>query len=210
MSQRRGLCGLAVVSIALATAACSSPSAPVRTGTEASGVPGPTTASSDQVAALRAAADLPPCPSADGEPSSGSDLPTVELACLGDGADVAVAGLVGRPYVLNFWASWCAECVAEVPFLQEIADEAAGQLQVLGVNYLDVEPAALQAAPDFGLGYPSLFDPEGSLGQTFHLPGLPMTFFIDATGAIVGQQTGPFDSVDDLRQMIQSELGITL
>jgi thiol-disulfide isomerase/thioredoxin len=121
-----------------------------------------------------------------------------------------VAGLVGTPYVVNFWASWCTECVEEVPYLQEVADVAAGRFQVLGVNFLDAEEGALLAAPDFGLRYPSLFDPEGKLGEAFPVPGLPVTFFVDTDGSIVGTQTGPFDSADDLRDAIEQELGVRL
>lgn len=171
---------------------------------------GPTAPSTQRLTELRASAGLPPCPSADGEPSSASDLPTLELGCLDGGPEVDVAGLVGTPYVLNFWASYCATCDDEVPYLQAISDEADGRVRVLGVNYLDLEERALLAAPDFGLAFPTLFDPDGRLGSTFRFQGLPATFFVDAHGAIVGQHVGAFDSADELRDAIERELGVRL
>lgn len=201
--------GLAVLFLALAVAGCSWSGSVDGPAAEPSD-PVPTGPSARLLAALRSTANLPSCPSADGSPSSASDLPALELACLGGGPDVDVAGLVGTPYVVNFWASTCGPCVEEVPYLQEVADEAAGRVQVLGVNYLDLEDRALLAAPDFGLRFPSLFDPDGRLGPTFRFQGLPATFFIDADGAIVGEHVGAFDSADELRDAIERELGVRL
>ena len=171
---------------------------------------GPTGPSPAELAALRATAQIEPCPVADGEPSSASELPAIELACLGGGPDVDVAGLVGTPYVVNFWASTCVPCIEEVPYLQEVAELGAGRFVVLGVNYLDLEDRALLAAPDFGLRFPTLYDPDGRLGPTFRFPGLPATFFVDEQGVVVGSKVGAFRSVDELRVAIERKLGIRL
>jgi thiol-disulfide isomerase/thioredoxin len=201
--------GLALLVLAVCMG-CSSPASPVGHGDQTSEVTAPATSSSEQITELRAAADLLPCPGSAGEPGPASDLPFVDLACLGGGPDVPVGELAGTPYVLNFWASWCAECVDEVPYFQQVADTSAGRVAVLGVNYLDLEEPALLAAPEFGLHYPSLFDPDGLLGETFHIPGLPTTYFVDAAGTVVGQKSGAFDSADELREAIQRELGVAL
>jgi thiol-disulfide isomerase/thioredoxin len=196
--------------IAIALAGCSGQDPAAGTNPDRGETFGPTTASSDRLATLRSTADIAPCPSSDGPHVAGSDLPVVRLACLGGGPDVDFAGLVGTPMVVNFWASWCAECVDEVPYLQDVADAAAGRVLVLGVNYLDAEEGALLAAPEFGLRYPSLFDPDGVLGETFQIPGLPVTVFLDAEGEVVGQKSGAFGSVEELQHMIVDELGIAL
>jgi thiol-disulfide isomerase/thioredoxin len=208
MTRGRALRGLVAGAAVVVAAACTSEprSDPVTT----SPGPGPTARSITGLADLREAAGIPPCPVADGEPSPASELPELELPCLGGGPDVSVAQLVGTPYVVNFWASTCIPCVEEVPYLQEVADQAAGRVQVLGVNYLDLEDRALLAAPDFGLRFPSLFDPDGELGPAFRFQGLPATFFVDDQGVIVGEHVGAFESADEVRQAIARELGIRL
>jgi thiol-disulfide isomerase/thioredoxin len=212
MTRVQGWRGAAVAVIAFAVAACSSSDPAGDTGSGASVRPGQTTPSSDQIDALRTEADLAPCPSADGEPSSASDLPAIELACLGGGPNVEVAGLVGTPYVVNFWASDCAPCKDEGPYLQEVYEAADGELGMLGVNFLDPggDAGALAGAREFGMRFPIVFDPEGVLGETFRVPGLPTTFFVDADGAIVGVHPGAFSSADDLRGTIEQELGVRL
>jgi cytochrome c biogenesis protein CcmG/thiol:disulfide interchange protein DsbE len=212
MTRVRRAHAVAVVTIALAVAGCAAEDPAAGPDPDHGLSIGPTTASSDQIAALRAAAQLAPCPSAASEPTAAADLPELELACLGGGPDVSVAGLVGTPYVMNFWASDCAPCKEEGPYLQEVFATADGAVGVLGVNFLDPggDGGALAGAHEFGMRFPILFDPDGLLGQTFQVPGLPSTFFVDATGVIVGQHIGAFDSADDLRAAIRVELGVEL
>jgi thiol-disulfide isomerase/thioredoxin len=203
---------IAVVALALA-AGCGSPEATENPATTPRDVtPAATTASTD-LEALREAADLAPCPAPAGDSSIARDLPAIELACLAGGPDVEVAGLVGTPYVVNFWASDCAPCKEEGPYLQAVYEAAEGKVGVLGVNILDPygNAGALAGAREFGMRFPILFDPDGLLGETFQVPALPATFFVDADGAIVGEpRFGAFESADELKSAIQQELGVHL
>jgi thiol-disulfide isomerase/thioredoxin len=174
------------------------------------GFSGPSSPSPSQLAALRQAASLAACPPANPHRPAASDLPELDLACLGGGPDVNVAGLTGKPYVVNFWASDCPPCKEEGPYLQAMYEAADGAFGVLGVNFLDPggESGALAGAREFGMRFPILFDPDGLLGKTFDVPGLPVTFFLDAEGSIVGQQPGAFASADELEDAIETHLGI--
>jgi len=199
-----------VLAAALFVAGCSSTEP--TDGARSDVLAGATTPSVERLAELRDAADLAPCPAAAGVQSTRSDLPTVRLGCLDGGPDVDVPGLVGTPYVVNFWASNCGPCKDEGPHLQAVSEEASGRFQVLGVNYLDPggEAGALAGAREFGMRFPSLFDPDGLLGPTFRFQGLPATFFVDADGVVVGQHVGAFDSADELRDAVELELGVRL
>ncbi len=104
-----------------------------------------------------------------------------------NGAPVSLAGLSGRPVILNFWASWCAPCRAEMPALQAVADDyrEAG-LIVLTVNAAFQDQPADVAAfiAQNGLTLPILFDTNGQVNRLYQIHSLPTTFFIGPDGVI--------------------------
>ena len=80
-------------------------------------------------------ASIEPCPES-GEPvGRGDGLPELALPCLGAGDPVQLAGLTGRPRLVNIWASWCGPCREEMPWLQQAHD--TGEVDVLGVDAED-------------------------------------------------------------------------
>ena len=122
-------------------------------------------------------------------PRIGQPAPAWSLAML-DGETLSSADLVGTPYVLNFWASWCIPaCVDEHPVL---ADAHEDGVVVVGVIYQD-EPADAQAFLDrYGdAGYDHLVDPSGTLAIDYGVTGPPETFFVDARGIVRSRQWGP-------------------
>src|SRR5437867_8922798 len=115
------------------------------------------------------AADRTPAPAITGE--------------LLDGSRFDVAGWRGKVVVVNFWGSWCGPCRAEAPELQATwqASKALG-VQFLGVDVRDGRDAATAFQADFGITYPSLFDPPGrvALGFTDVPPNVvPATLLLD-------------------------------
>jgi cytochrome c biogenesis protein CcmG, thiol:disulfide interchange protein DsbE len=153
---------------------------------------------------------LEPCPSQPEVPADGgTTLPAVTLACLGDG-ELDLARAPGIPTVVNLWASWCTPCREELPVLQEFADAAAGEVQVVGVISKDGVPQADAFASDAGVTFPGAFDGEGRLMAELGLPGLPATYFLDAGGAVVHTETGPVDSLDELEGLVAEHLGVQL
>lgn len=118
-----------------------------------------------------------------GEPDWGSDQ---------HGQPVAAAQLDGRWLVINYWAEWCGPCRKEVPELNRLADESAGQpLRVLGVNFDGLQGEELRKAVEaLGIRYTSLArDPAPRLGLT-PSPVLPMTWLVDPQGRVREQLTG--------------------
>ncbi len=109
--------------------------------------------------------------------------------------DTAVkrADLLGKPYLLNVWASWCAQCREEHPLLLDL--QRAGQVTLVGLNYHDELGAARQWLTERGDPYRlTLFDPEGRLGLDLGVYGVPETFLVDATGTIRYKHVGPLTS----------------
>lgn len=95
----------------------------------------------------------------------------------------------GRPIVLNFWASWCGPCRAEMPDFDTLASERDDVL-LLGIAVEDDPAAAAAFGAEIGVGYPLGIDKTGVIASQFPYLGLPTTWFIDADGIIVRQWTG--------------------
>lgn len=88
------------------------------------------------------------------------------------GTTVSLAQYPGRVVVLNVWGSWCGPCRSEAAELVQVANATVGQgVQFLGIDVRDSRQAGADFARDFGLSYPSIFDPPGR--TLFALAGLP-------------------------------------
>lgn len=93
--------------------------------------------------------------------------------------------LRGSPVIVNFWATWCAPCVVEMPRLQAaFVQHRARGLRVVGVN-VNEPPASVQAwARDFGISYDLLIDSDGRIAYAYRVRSLPLTYFIDSAGVV--------------------------
>lgn len=130
-------------------------------------------------------------PRAVASPLIGQAAPSWTYTTL-DGEQLSSADLAGRPYVVNFWASWCAPCVDEHPVLATAWDEHGDELAMIGVLYSDSAGNAQSFLDRYGRpGYPTLLDESGALAIDFGVVGPPETFFVDADGIVRDKQTGP-------------------
>ena len=104
----------------------------------------------------------------------------------------------GKPTVINVWGSWCAPCRAEAPALVEAAEALGDDVQFLGLNTRDLDPAPAQAfVRAFEIPYPNIFDPSGELLLGFgELPptAIPSTLVVDAEGRVAARVIGEVDA----------------
>ncbi len=114
-----------------------------------------------------------------------------------DGSTVQLSSLRGKPVIVNFWATWCPPCRAEMPELEEVWQKyKRGDLMLLGVN--QGENAATvnrfkQQIVDFS--FPVLLDTRREVGSLYGVRAMPTTFFIDAAGRIQDVKVGgPMDT----------------
>jgi cytochrome c biogenesis protein CcmG/thiol:disulfide interchange protein DsbE len=98
-----------------------------------------------------------------------------------------------RPIVVNVWASWCPPCAREAPLLEAAWQRFSEQAQFVGVNYRDQRADALAFLQEYELTFPNGEDPAGTTTDPLRIFGLPTTFFVDASGRVVGQQIGELD-----------------
>lgn len=100
----------------------------------------------------------------------------------------------GHPLILNFWASWCPPCRAEMPMLESFArDGKLGEATFWAVNAVNTEKSA-RAGRDWltenDLDVPMLLDASGRAGQAYSVSALPTTIVLDAQGRLVARKTG--------------------
>jgi thiol-disulfide isomerase/thioredoxin len=161
-----------------------------------------------ELVAFKKHTSIPDCPRVSSS-RVGDGMPAVTLPCLGGGRAVDVAGLRG-PMIVNFWASWCGDCRKEMPALAAYADHQS-QVKVLGIDFLDPQPgAALELAKGSDVGYPLLADTKGALDKASplpHIPGLPLTVFLDGDGSISHIEAGAMTTEKDVAAAAQKYLG---
>jgi cytochrome c biogenesis protein CcmG/thiol:disulfide interchange protein DsbE len=103
--------------------------------------------------------------------------------------------LLGQPWVLNVWASWCAPCREEHPLWVEYARSGA-TVPIIGLNYKDQRPAASQWLKQLGDPYRmTIFDADGRIGIDYGVYGVPETFVIDKAGIVRFKHVGPINEV---------------
>ena len=87
----------------------------------------------------------------------------------------------GKVVLVNFWGTWCGPCRREQPILQKLSGDYAGEVQFIGVDFMDDQAAAREFIREFGVTYPSVVD-DGPLAHEFGVPYAPATFLVDRAG----------------------------
>ncbi|MEU6624327.1 TlpA disulfide reductase family protein [Streptomyces litmocidini] len=127
-----------------------------------------------------------------------------------DGKQLDVADFKGKVVVLNAWGSWCSPCRAEAPHFAKVAKDLKGQdVRFVGLNTRDPnKQPAIAFEEDYGIPYPSLYDPQGKLilfgfpKGTLSLQGIPSTVVLDKEGKIAARSLKALND-EELRSMIE-------
>jgi cytochrome c biogenesis protein CcmG/thiol:disulfide interchange protein DsbE len=164
-------------------------------------------------ASLIAAAHLPDCPAAAGSGTVTDGLPSYTFPCLGNGPKVDLAKLRG-PLLINIWAGPCTECKVEAPELRSFAAAAQGKVAVLGIvdgayDGSETWDDALDASHGLGLAYPSVWDANGKFVQYLRVPGIPVSIFVSASGAVTHAKIGVL-APGELAKLSAQYLGVTV
>jgi peroxiredoxin len=139
---------------------------------------------------------LPPAPTV------GHPAPDFTLTGL-DGQTFTLSDLRGKPVVLNFWATWCPPCRAEMPELQAASERLAGDVAIIGVNQGENAQQVRGFIDPLGFTFPMPLDERMDVSRQYLVRNLPTTFFIDRDGIIRHTQIGPLTEAT-LAQRLQS------
>jgi thiol-disulfide isomerase/thioredoxin len=181
---------LALVTVLALSACAGTPKGPAAT-------PGPTQTGSCVRTAPVASVPSP----------GGTSAPDLALACFTSAATVSLARL-GRPAVVNLWASWCPPCRLELPQFEAFAKRAGDTVLVIGVATDTARAAAQSIVDDLGLTFPMLYDREKRLLLAIERVNLPVTLFVDAQGRVAHvYNSTPLDGAA-LERLAQQYLGV--
>ncbi len=107
------------------------------------------------------------------------------------GRSVTLQDYRNKPVIVNFWATWCVPCVAEMPELDRFYRAKKNEgLSMLMINLKESKSVIDNFVSPHGFAFEILMDEDGKLSEKFQVFGLPTTFFIDGRGMIVYTHMG--------------------
>ena len=123
-------------------------------------------------------------------------LPVYERYAAAFGPRFDLADHVGRPMVINFWASWCGPCYVEAPFLEDAHRRYGDRVLFVGIQTQERDARAAGRAfiERFDFTFPNVIDDDSRVSIGYGLFGVPETFFVRADGTVAYKHVGPVDA----------------
>jgi len=123
-----------------------------------------------------------------------------------DGNTVRLSDFLGKPVVLNFWASWCGPCKMEMPAFEEMYKEYGKDIHFIMVNLTDGSRETVEIATAFlntnEYTFPVYYDKDSDAALTYQVYGIPVTYFINAKGHLIAQGSSALD-VETIKRGIE-------
>lgn len=124
-----------------------------------------------------------------GDTQAGPPVPDLPFETF-DGQRTNLAAFEGQPLVVNFWASWCPPCVAEMPEFERVHLARHDEVRFIGLNTQDNLADAEALVELTGVTYDLGLDPDGELFRQFEVIAMPSTYFVGDDGVIVHDHAG--------------------
>jgi Peroxiredoxin len=134
---------------------------------------------------------------------AGNVMPDFELTSL-ENSSVHLNQYLGKPVIINFWASWCIPCHDEMPLFERYYQYQNGNLIIIGVNYEEPVDIVRPFILENHITFPILLDEQGKVRDRFMIRGFPTSLFIDSKGIFVAENIGALDkeSIKSYLQLI--------
>jgi peroxiredoxin len=141
------------------------------------------------------------------EVQEGNPAPDFELTTLA-GETVKLSDYKGKKVILNFWATWCPPCKAEMPHMQNFYEKNKDNgIEILAVNLTNMDKGQTQIenfVKDYGLTFDIPLDVEGIIGMQYQAFSIPTSYVIDTNGVISKKIIGPMD--ESMMERLTKEL----
>ncbi|TAA73200.1 peroxiredoxin family protein [Planococcus salinarum] len=129
--------------------------------------------------------------------AKGEKAPDFDLTTL-DGEAVKLSDYKGKKVILNFWATWCPPCRAEMPDMQKYYEEqaAGSNVEILAVNLTTADKGMDEInafVDEFSLTFPIPMDTEGKVGELYQAASIPTSYMIDTEGRVQNKIVGPMN-----------------
>jgi len=112
-----------------------------------------------------------------------------------EGEEISLSQYQGSVVLINFWATWCPPCRAEIPDLQKTYQARSNDgFVVLGIAVEQAHSLVAPFAEAMGMSYPVLLDEQGQVYRTYRIPGLPVSILVDRDGVIRVRHVGTLTS----------------
>ncbi|GIU99145.1 MAG: hypothetical protein KatS3mg014_0761 [Actinomycetota bacterium] len=138
----------------------------------------------------------------------GGRLESLRLPALESDGTVDYARYADRPLVINFFASWCPNCVAEMPDFERVHQRLGDRVAFLGISQSDPRGASIELVRQTGVTYDTASDPQGALFNAFGSTGMPTTVLVRPGGEIAEIWIGALNA-ETLEQLIAERLGVS-
>ena len=132
--------------------------------------------------------------------SLGFQTPTEELMAIDfslkdlSGRETTLSSFAGKVVFLNFWATWCGPCRAEIPSMEQLYAELRDEgFTIVAVNSQELENQVSAFVKESGMSFPVLLDSTGKVGAVYSVRAIPTTYIIDSRGAIRARMVGTRD-----------------
>ena len=122
-----------------------------------------------------------------------------------DGKEVTLSKFRGRPVMVNFWTTHCGFCMLQMPYIQAFYNELSNEeVVVLTIDTGESATVVRDFGTSQGFTFPVLVDPQGVVAKAYGIPGVPVTFFIDAEGFLKAYKIGPFQSRQEIEGVVKT------
>jgi cytochrome oxidase Cu insertion factor (SCO1/SenC/PrrC family) len=136
-----------------------------------------------------------------GDPAPDFSLPSSA------GGNVALSQQAGHPVLIDFWATWCTNCRADMKLVAETGERYKSQgLRVLLVDFEESRGTATKFLKELGIDLPTLLDHNGQVAQRYGVPGLPVAVFVNSQGKVTAIQLGQLDQAE-VNQDVRAAIG---
>ncbi len=147
-------------------------------------------------------------PETEANPNAAPDFTVID----GEGNEVKLSDFIGKPVIVNFWATWCGPCQVEMPYFNTAWEEYGDRIEFMMVNLTDGFQDTVEGVKEFiedaGYTFPVYYDTEYSGAQAYGVHSIPMTIMVDPEGGLYYGLLGTL-SEEKLQSAILSLLDMT-